>query len=140
MFLNLIDFLERNKKENFAYVRDHFKGNGLAGSNKEELRDYYYSLGKADICEELLWMIYPLYGRRIIDIAKLELIGSSCRQNENCLDRYLCWLSCEGGHMWLFHRSSRERMIKNELFNNYCFYTIIKDRESQYSAARSTSL
>ena len=139
MFLDLIDFLEQNKKNDFVYIKDHFNGSELENVSKEDIRDYYYRLGRADISDELLWMIYPVYGRRIVDAAKVKLIDSPCERNENCLDRYLRWLSCEGGRIWLLQRNSRERMIKYELHNNYYFYTIIKNRGSQELAALSTS-
>ena len=140
MFLNLIDFLEENKESNYAFVKKHFKGSGLDNNSKEEIREYYYSLGQADICDRLLWMIYPVFGRRIVDVAKVKLMNSPCRRNENCLDRYLRWLSCEGGHIWLFQHNSRELMIKYELHNNYYFYTIIKSHESQVNLRPFMSL
>ncbi|MBE6534683.1 MAG: hypothetical protein E7678_06950 [Ruminococcaceae bacterium] len=50
-------FLYRNKKINYAFVRKHYSGNGLEGMSKEEIREYYYALGRADTCSEVLYML-----------------------------------------------------------------------------------
>lgn len=53
----IINFLYRTKKKNYAFVRKHYSGNGLDDMSKDEIRDYYYALGKADISNEVLNML-----------------------------------------------------------------------------------
>ena len=62
MFAGLICFLDDLKSKNYAYVKEHFGGNGMSGMSQEEIRDYYYALGKADACEELMQEIERLFG------------------------------------------------------------------------------
>lgn len=54
-------FLYRNKKKNYAFVRKHYTGSGLEDMSKDEIREYYYALGRADTCSEVLYMLNSRY-------------------------------------------------------------------------------
>ena len=52
-FDEILDFVTSEKKENYSYVREHL-AISFEECSREELRDYYIALGKADMCSEIL--------------------------------------------------------------------------------------